>query len=661
MKKLTTFYASLLFLVFLGTSCQKMEEPNSKPQESEGSGEFITFESTLEEIDTNTIIDTETGQTQTASQTRMTFMNLEHPVGNNVGVRFVYKTGEVLTAHLFFKQGSTIKHKTENFEVLSHEKGIYRLKNKDIELPAGISLSNSADIYVTGAIGVTNGKVLSGQMRVEVPSSGKLMQVLKNYTVPMYFPLTKVGKPATHPNGVLYPNFKLLGAIVGVRIDNQHSSKFFVNELEFTTNAFDTEGIVNLTNTLNGAAPTWTATHTAGVTKRKVQMNNLAKDSYVPSKDRRGVWGSKWFFAWVMPTNVRLTSTSTVKLAVKSFDTSEDALTSSPINPWDDGLPELEGTVKVKKLLQSGKVHRLPVLEAPLPGELIITEVFRGAREYNVAIEVYNSSDHDVNLKDYMMKSFDPYKHNPPATEYSSDLLVGNNNDCKLLYNRNTGESYPGAVLAPQVQDADIRNNRYILKPKELAVFIEKSVMWHRGQVANPTQRPNLAYVFNVGGNGYRGFHPWARGGYLELHRKLKRSPYSEIVDVFLKFGPGGKAHASNAAGDAWSYTFMRKPDRNTPRQTMDQGVNSDWVARLRTESIDWGNRFGYENHPQSPNRWFEGSGQNYGLLGSNGVGDRVLTTLSTDPTHAGFVRVFGEGSPYTYRVPSWWKKPLAH
>lgn len=667
MKKLNKLCSALLLGGIFFASCGKLEEPKAEIEQVEQVQEFIEFAPSIEDIPTETIISADTGEEVPKTQLRMDFMNLTDASGANAGVRFKYKAGEELKAHLFFKQGSTIKHKTEVFTVKQHEAGTgkYSLNKKNIALPTGISFNNSAEIYVSGAIGVTGGEVISGQARVNVPSSGKLIQELKNYTVPMYFPFTKAERPtASKPDGVFSPHFLFYGAIIGVQITNPHRTKFMVRELEFTTNAFDTEGIINLTNATTTNLPTWTGRHTSGVTKRIVEMNNLAGDSYVPAKDGRGYHGSKWFFAWVKPNNIRIQSTTSLKLGVKSFSVTEDTHTGTTTNPWDSGLPELEKTVRVRKVLQEGKVHRLPTLEAPLSGELIITEVFRGAREYNVAVELYNSSDHDVDLRDYMMKSFDPYKHNPPATEYSSDLLLGETNDCRLLFDRKTNESYGGAGSgARKLNSYDIRNKHYILKPKQLAVFIEQSVMWHRSQVI---ARPNLMYVFNIGGHAYRGFHPWARGGYLELHKKIPRDRYgrTEIIDVFLKFGPGGKAQASNTAADAWSYTFMRKPDRNTPRQTMEQGVNSDWVARLRTESIDWGHRFGYESvvyNNENTNRWMDGTHNNYGFLGVNGVSDRVLTTLSTDPTHAGFVRTFGAGSPYTYRVPTWWKSPVAH
>lgn len=657
MKRFGSLYSLILVMTiaFLG-SCQK-DEITSEQEYTQ----FVDFGAELEDIDTSSLIDLETGKEEQGEELRMAILNREEG-GVNKGVRFDFTVGEEVYVELFFKQtiGNTIRraHVQTKATVSRNDAGKFQLKKAAIGVPSTINLSQGG-VTVSGAIGVNNGRVENNAFKVDVPRPGHLMRK-QSYVVPMYFTEADVIHAGT--KYTFGSTFKFYGAIVGIPVVNPHRTKFTVRELEILTNVFDTEGTMDLSE-LDEDGPLWD-TNQDSSTPKFVELSTPEGGYSVPAK-ANGVDGKRWYFFWVKPGDPKINGDTKVSVGMKSFVT-----TNKPAY-LDGGLPELSFDVAVNKKLQNLLVHRTPSVTVPLPGELIITEVFRGAREYNVAIELYNSSDHDIDLANYRMHSHSPngeggqydyysdlLQANVPAPGFGS--LTGTDRRCVVLFDRSRGLNAPDKGLESRdIQDFDIKSGHYTLKPGKMAVFVEQGVKYTRAIVS---KRPDISFVFNIGSPNYRGFHPYARGGYLELIRKGRRGGPrqptipEEVVDVFLKFDTTHDPDAGKA--DVWSYTMMRKPDRNTPRKTMQQGRNSDWVGRDRTEDIDWGYRFGYTQSALGNENisWFDGTEYRNGYAQA-----RKMHNLSTDPRHAGFLRSWQIDADAVYNIPLWWQKPIAH
>lgn len=636
---------SLVASVLLLGACQKEDNPSGEQYK-----QFVQIGGDIESIETGSVINLETGGEEQADDLRMALEN-NVEAGVNKGVRFDFAEGERINVTLFFKQGNVRAVSQSIVEVGVNAQGKYTLNKTDIGVPSTIVLSRGG-VTVTGAIGVMNGRVEAGKFLADVVRPGQFMKK-QTYVVPMYFPETAIQEGAPgHYN--FFATFRFYGAIVGVPVENPYTTKFTVREMEATTPYFTTEGTMDLTAAAGDTAPVWKTTQTDG--GKKIFELTTADGGYsVPAK-AGGKNGQRWYFFWVKPKSGAINANSKMTLALKSFTT-----TDKPAY-LDEGLPELTADVQVKKALKETLVHRTPklVVSNP-PGELIITEVFRGAREYNIAIELYNSSDQPVNLNDYQMHSFDPIGDGGSANgHYYSDLLQvplrnssvrRTDGRCVVLFDRKRGTNYADKIGAPDLSSVDITNH-YILPPKKTALFVEQSVKYTKAITGG---HESLYYVFNIGTPNYRGFHPWAQGGYIELIRKPKtaaeaRNP--QVVDVFLKFND---IQHQDTPSDVWSYTMMRKPDRNTPRKSMEQGRNSDWVGRDRTEDIDWGHRFGYTQvgAGNAGILWFDGTNYQNGYAQT-----RPMHHLSTDPAHAGFLRKWQIEPNSLYTLPTWWQKP---
>lgn len=625
-------YALGLFILVGLSACQK-EEALQPGQEEEQAKEYIQFSSELEDLPFESILSTDTGEELPNDEARMFFDNGRH--GSAEGASFLYQAGEELKVQLFFRQGLVTAKSEATFVVEKHEDGRYKLKKQAVAVPAGINLA-SGNVTITGAIGVENAQIVAGRFTVDVPKSGKLIHSPNGYTVPMIFAPTKVVKDSskTPAQYSFYAKFKFYGALVGLQVTNPHTTGYLLKELDLTTSAFDTEGTIDITE----EQTSWKTTQTA-TTVKTVELT--AKDfNFVVPKNG----GSKHIFFWVKPKSFK---TASLKVGLKSFET-----TNRPTNAAynDGGQPEQIFTVPVKKALVDNKVHRIPAaIKAPIAGGLIFTEIFRGGATGDAgtetAIELYNSSEEPINLANYELWSWDP-----KTKTYNTSTLIQTSSDHMVVMYDPVREGKVDYWLKP-LKDLDALKY-YVLPPKRSVVYVSKNVQFDYNNVKS--DNPTIRWAFNVGVDQNKGFALRAEGGYLRLvKRPTKAGELPKVEDVFLEF-------PKNPNHNIWSYTMMRKPDRNVPRLSMEQGKNSDWIARDRTESVDWGRRFGFVYNSNGENEYILGKNNNHnGYLTYLLIG-RPLSYLSTDPKHAGFLRGW-EANREDYTVPSWWTKGVAH
>lgn len=555
----------------------------------------IALSMDMEEISTEDLIATETGSAVSEPEMRMYFENRAMN-----GVAFQYTAKEQIKAVLFFRQGTTIKFKVETLEVEKHQpsKGTYKLKLKDVTLPAGIT--DQANLEISGMIGVTNPRVEAGKCLVDVPSSAQVIKVNGRYSVPMYFPFTPVHALENGKFG-LYSKFNLYGAVVGLHITNKHKYPYKLKEVELKTSTMTTEGTVDLASAGTAQTPkplVWTSKQTAN-SRQMVQLTSPNDNYEIAARN-----GSKYFFFWVMPKE-KISTNSKLKIGLKSFRTVERP------GKEKNSTPDLFATTVVKKALKPGKVHRVPTIEAPMPQDLIFSQIFVGSGDEAIALEVYNASDTIINLNDYYIRSYDRN-----GTGHNFLLLRGEHSEFRLLMDehRNTPPTYS---KMPSLRQTDIDNKRFILNPKEMALYLTTTVTINKNLM---TQQKALHWIFNFSATDFPGIKLDTHGGYYELRRKEG----GEIVDVLLKFKEGQHHNID-------SYTLVRKPYHDRPRQYMKLGEKSDWVVRERKENTDWGLRFGFAS------------------------GDATNYYLSDMADKAGVVLRDNRVGKTPYPVPSWW------
>lgn len=589
-----------LSCVFFAVACSK-EETSAPIEDSETQEQpHLTLDMDMDEIPVDEPISTETGLTIPESELRMYFENRKN------GVAFRYDDGEKIKGVLFFRQGRTIKKEDVTFTVKEHDssKKAYKLNPIDVSLPKGIN-ANHANLEVAGVIGGINGRVEGGKCLVDIPSSAELIASNDNqkYTVPMYFPFTPVRSLGKGKFG-MYSKFHIYGAVVGLHVTNAHRYAYKLKEVELKTAALTTKGTMDLTESVASEQPTepkWTSKQKAE-SRQMVQLTSLNDNYEIAARS-----GSKYFFFWVMP-KPKVSANTKLDIGLKSFRTSERPGKSK------NSEPDVIATTTVKKALQWGKVHRVPTIKAPMPQDLIFSQVFVGSGDEALAIEIYNASDRTINLNDYYIRSYDR-----KGKKRDFFLIRPDHSEFRILMNE-TGETYPTFARMPSPRGVDVDRKRFTLAPKQMVLYLTTTVAINKSQMQQ--RKSTLRWIFNLSATAFPGIKLDPQKGYYELRRKDGNR--GEIVDVFLKF-KAGQHHNID------SYTMVRKPYHDRPREYMKLGQMSDWVVRERKENVDWGWRFGFAS------------------------GDNSNYYLSDNQQRAGVVfRDPNLRNPTPYPIPSW-------
>lgn len=635
-------------------------------QEEEKYTQFIEIGGELEDINTDAVVDLKSGKVVSDEQLRMAIANRQVN-GKDAGVNLVYGNNESIQVHLFLRQGNQTARVSTTATVITNDKGKKILRNSITGIPNQINLSQGG-VKVTGVVGVKNPRVEGGKFLADVPNIKDFLSDPKNssYVLPMFFPETEVQTIKTSAGGTKYGffgRFQLYGSIVGVPMNNVTDTKFTLYNTALVTSAFDTEGTMDLTNTIGSTLPTWKTTQTDAATK-VVDVPTKAANTPQGFNAKQ----KNWYFFWVKPKQTNITSNTKLSVSLRSF-----------------AGTEYNFEVPVKKVLAEQRVHRIPEVQLPLMPDLIISEVYRFDEEHQVAYEFYNCSDHPVNLWNYQMKSSNgsvspllQYNRKGGDGTRNSRVIYGPGgfpqhpgSDDRCVFNRTLQRVTPieyrrqgatdintsGKAMTPAFLADDLEyymETKVILQPGEMALFVEQSVKYTPSIVK--VTRNNLPFTINFGTDFYKGFHV-GKGGYVELQRRRrnKEGKYLEsavTMDAFLKFKP-----ATQSSFQVWAYTMMRKPDRNTPRQYMQLGSDTDWVVRRGSEDIDWGYRFGYEQTGTTLEtiKWFDGSGWDNGY---EKQGHRPMCELKQLPSSHSYYHAPPAGSNTLYlKFPNNWKR----
>lgn len=611
MKK-TKYSVLLLASLLTFTACSKDErEPQggASTEQTTTQGRTLTLSTSIAELP----------EEVTSAARSMTF-------GEDVVARktkFIFKEGDRIPLYVVFKQGNISKASPKPATLVIQERKSAKLMGlaEDIEVPAGIDLSQSFDL--AGAIGVES---INDQGEAVVPApttlyEGLVVDEVKQsgyYTIPMYF--TKQSVTLTGKNGSYLGNgfeLKLYGSFLRLNFNNVGESDYALGEVELKSKGLSTEGTMGLLNLqanadFNGAEePSWTPM------AEKVVMEDVRTDKEVEDgKDLKlepktypvttslvrveqgkiPVRQAKNIYVWVKPTSKQLTK---LTVDVRRNYTNSDILYSLGAEQGDS-----ESHHNLKPIKDDHKVHGGMTINIPkIEYDLIFSEVYMGQLASQFAWEVYNPTDHDIDLTQYYkVKELNGRRYVSKLIDLKSvryRLMIDNREEDRGYY----AEAYHDAAL-PQNGNRYLGETKYtewILAPGETALWVagtgvivyQRALMRERSAYKQNRFKNALKYLIEVADPGLEGIlEPQELKAFKvengSKHWLAKKSDGSEIVDVFFKFADGVPQP------DLPSATFMRKPYRDMPRKEMKLLENSDWVWRKPTESVDWGRRYSY-------------------------------------------------------------------
>lgn len=605
MKKIFTYSIGALFLasaLSLGSCKSQADDDLTRRTEqsiNQGTPVVFTFDmESLPEQDARAL----TIESQTAG-------------GKNAGIKLKWGEDDTEKIYLLFKQGTKTEVVTATMKIGSYNESTKRYEGKFEATPSTINLADGG-VTVAGAMGVSE---LKDTGEATIASSNFFGEADRFMTLPMYFTERPV-----NPNGSSYVTDMTLhffGSVVGVTVSNVGGNMTYSpHEVTFKTEAFTTEGTMNILNAseANSAAgttttevlPTWTTTQTA-TTEQRVNFDH--GDIKIGEK--------KTLFFWVHPSTY--TGTKTLKLDVRTDNFDKDLGATDP---------EVTKNFNVKPLSQR-RVHRIAQeLQAP-KGDLIISEVYMGLAAYNTIWEIYNPTEETIDLTPYTMQRFDLDGSSYPSTPtYESKLT-----DSHLWY-----ATLHGAATTQ-------------LGPHKTILYWSAGTTFYN----EVTQRPGVVYVANFAIAGLIGLNK-QKNDYGQAFRVPQYSRHAlvkngEIVDNFF-YGDGNTKYKIPAGN------FMRKPGRNRPRTQMKIDIkNSDWVVRDNTAKEDLGYRYSYYydrsrllNTDYYGNRWLEDTqDKGTGDLKGNPIKNVDYTVDATRSTS-------DASTKGKYTPPTWWTKARA-
>ena len=548
MKKIFTYSIGALFLasaLSLGSCKSQVDDELTRRTEqsiNQGTPVVFTFDmESLPEQDARAL----TIESQTAAN------------GKNAGIKQKWEEGDPETIHLIFKQGSKIEVVTTTMTIGRYNESTKRYEGKFEATPSTINLA-AGGVTVAGVMGVSSIDKTTGVATIE--SSRFFGEADRFMTLPMYFTERPV-----NPNGTKYVadmTLHFFGSVVGVTVSNVGGNMTYSpHEVTFKTDAFTTEGKMNILNAseANSAAgtttevlPTWTTTQTAA-TEQRVDFDH--GDIKIGEK--------KTLFFWVHPSTYTGTKTLGLEVRTDNFDKNLGATEA-----------EVTKNFNVKPLSQR-RVHRIAKeLQAP-KGDLIISEVYMGNSNINTMWEFYNPTEVAIDLTQYSMRAY--------------------HYDSRRGYPDVNSPSYESKLIDEGAWHKTLLDNRakrgmsgWKLPPHKSIIFYPTGT----GYPGNDTfeARPGLTYIVNytsMGGALLRG----PRYGQAFRVRQYARHALvkdGKIIDNFF-YGDGTTKYTIPKGN------FMRKPGRNLPRTTMQVDIkNSDWVVRKNTSKDDMGYRFSY-------------------------------------------------------------------
>lgn len=547
MKKIFTYSIGALFLasaLSLGSCKSQADDDLTRRTEqsiNQGTPVVFTFDmESLPEQDARAL----TIESQTAG-------------GKNAGIKQTWAKDDKETIHLIFKQGTKIEVVTTKMTIGGYNAASKRYEGKFEATPSTINLA-AGGVTVAGVMGASAIDETTG---VATVSSSKFFGEADSFTtLPMYF----TERPVTS-NGTKYVadmTLHFFGSVVGVTVSNVGGNMTYSpHEVTFKTDAFTTEGKMNILNAseANSAAgtttevlPTWTTTQTAA-TEQRVDFDH--GDIKIGEK--------KTLFFWVHPSTYTGTKTLGLEVRTDNFDKNLGATEA-----------EVTKNFNVKPLSQR-RVHRIAKeLQAP-KGDLIISEVYMGNSNINTMWEFYNPTEVAIDLTQYSMRAY--------------------HYDSRRGYPDVNSPSYESKLIDEGAWHKTLLDNRgkrgmsgWKLPPHKSIIFYPTGT----GYPGNDTfeARPGLTYIVNytsMGGALLRG----PRYGQAFRVRQYARHALvkdGKIIDNFF-YGDGTTKYTIPKGN------FMRKPGRNLPRTTMQVDIkNSDWVVRKNTSKDDMGYRFSY-------------------------------------------------------------------
>lgn len=604
MKKIFTYSIGALFLasaLSLGSCKSQADDDLTRRTEqsiNQGTPVVFTFDmESLPEQDARAL----TIESQTAG-------------GKNAGIKQTWAKDDKETIHLIFKQGTKIEVVTTKMTIGGYNAASKRYEGKFEATPSTINLA-AGGVTVAGVMGASAIDETTG---VATVSSSKFFGEADSFTtLPMYF----TERPVTS-NGTKYVadmTLHFFGSVVGVTVSNVGGNMTYSpHEVTFKTDAFTTEGKMNILNAseANSAAgtttevlPTWTTTQTAA-TEQRVDFDH--GDIKIGEK--------KTLFFWVHPSTYTGTKTLGLEVRTDNFDKNLGATEA-----------EVTKNFNVKPLSQR-RVHRIAKeLQAP-KGDLIISEVYMGLEDYNTIWEIYNPTEETIDLTQYTMQRYDLKGSSYPSTpSYESSLTEFG--------------KWKGTLLGAQATT---------LPPHRTIVYWPGSTIFKRAEVEN---RPGILYIANYVSTVWGGA---AKFGYgkaflVPQYSRHALAKNGKIVDSFF-YGDATTKYKIPSGN------FMRKPGRNIPRKEMKIDVrNSDWVIRSGTAREDLGYRYSYYYDRSRlgtkyyGNRWLEDT-QNTGT--GNIDGNKIKNVdYSVDATRS---TSSASATTNEYTPPTWWTKARA-
>lgn len=609
MKKIFTYSIGALFLasaLSLGSCKSQADDDLTRRTEqsiNQGTPVVFTFDmESLPEQDARAL----TIESQTAN-------------GKNAGLKLKWDEGNTEKIYLLFKQGTKTEVVTTTMTIGSYNESTKRYEGKfEVTPPSTINLA-AGDVTVAGAMGVSE---LKDTGEATIASSNFFGEADRFMTLPMYF----TERPVTY-NGTKYVadmTLHFFGSVVGVTVSNVGGNMTYSpHEVTFKTDAFTTEGKMNILNAseANSAAgtttevlPTWTTTQTAA-TEQRVDFDH--GDIKIGEK--------KTLFFWVHPSTYTGTKTLGLEVRTDNFDKNLGATEA-----------EVTKNFNVKPLSQR-RVHRIAKeLQAP-KGDLIISEVYMGTTPQNTIWEFYNPTEETIDLRKYSLQRFDYDKWNGYPTTPTNESVLGDDSKWMKILLQGAGRS-AGA--------------KWELPPHKSIIFYSAWTSYSNSKFEN---RPGISYIVNFSYLAIQGGKAKQRYGWAFHVPQYSRHALvkdGKIVDNFF-YGDGATKYTIPAG------VFMRKPGRNIPRARMLIDVrNSDWVVREGTTNEDIGYRYSYYYDRSRlgdyyGNHWLEDT-ENKGT-GSIQTNKLYNADYSFDAT-----RSSGTATKLPYTPPTWWTKARA-
>ena len=567
--------------------------------------------------------------------------------GKNAGLKLKWGEDDTEKIYLLFKQGTKTEVVTATMKIGSYNESTKRYEGKFEATPSTINLADGG-VTVAGAMGVSE---LKDTGEATIASSNFFGEADRFMTLPMYF----TERPVTS-NGSSYVTDMTLhffGSVVGVTVSNVDGNMTYSpHEVTFETEAFTTEGTMNILNAseANSAAgttttevlPTWTTTQTA-TTEQRVNFDH--GDIKIGEK--------KTLFFWVHPSTY--TGTKTLKLDVRTDNFDKEL-----------GATEAEVTKNFNvKPLSQRRVHRIAQeLQAP-KGDLIISEVYMGSSNINTIWEFYNPTEVAIDLTQYSMRAYH-YKDGSGYPDVNSPSY-----ESKLIDK--------GAWYKPLLDNRAKRGmSDWKLPPHKSIIFFPTGTIYPGNDTFEA--RPGLTYIVNYTstGLGWTGGSKYGMPFRVRQYARHALVKDGKIVDNFF-YGDGNTKYTIPAGN------FMRKPGRNIPRPTMKIDVkNSDWVVRLSTDKHDFGYRYSYyydrdrDTDPTLPanrrisdfygNHWLEDATTNLkhhsedGDVGvdQNAIYNADYTKGATRSSDEDGGAALDKKNLKLYTPPTWWTKARA-